>query len=71
VRDKSLFFRDAKASYETAQIGSLRLVPDGAFLQTLKKDYAAMSEMFMGEYPAFDAITDGLAALETRINSFT
>ena len=69
VRNKSLFFRDAKASYETAKIGSLRFVPKGALLQTLKKDYASMSEMFMGEYPAFDTIIDGLAALETRINS--
>lgn len=69
VRNKSLFFRDAKASYETAKIGSLRFVPEGALLQTLKKDYAAMSEMFMGEYPAFDTIIDGLAALEKRINN--
>ena len=30
-----------------------------------------MSEMFMGEYPSFDAITEGLALLETRINTFT
>jgi hypothetical protein len=70
VRNKSLFFRDAKASYETAKIGSLRLIPESASLQTLKKDYAAMSEMFVGEYPAFDTIIDGLAALEKHINGF-
>lgn len=70
VRNKSVFFRDGKASYETAKIGSLRLVPEGAFLETLEKDYAAMSEMFMGESPSFDTIIDGLAALETRINNF-
>ena len=39
VSNKSLFFRDAKPSYETAKIGSLRFVPKGALLQTLKKDY--------------------------------
>jgi predicted nucleotidyltransferase component of viral defense system len=70
VRNKSLFFRDTKASYETAKIGSLRFIPDNEVLKALKKDYADMSEMLMGEYPTFDTIINGLAALETRINSF-
>src|SRR5208337_3734481 len=70
VRNKSLFFRDTKASYETAKIGSLRFIPDNELLKALRKDYADMSEMFMGEYPTFDTIINGLAALETRINSF-
>ena len=69
VRNKILFFRDAKASYETAKIGSLRLVPQGELLKNLKRDYAAMNEMFMGKYPTFDEIVDSLANLEKQINT--
>lgn len=69
VHNKSLLFRDAKASYETAKIGSLRLVPSDALLSDLKRDYATMNEMFIGEAPAFDAIMSGLAELEKRINN--
>jgi len=68
VHNKSLLFRDAKASYETAKIGSLRLVPNNALLSSLQRDYATMNEMFMSEAPAFDAIMSGLAELEKRIN---
>jgi len=28
-----------------------------------------MSEMFMGEYPDFDTVMDGLSKLEKKINS--
>ena len=69
VRSKSLFFRDAKASYETAKIGSLRLAPHSELLKNLKKDYDAMNEMFMGKYPTFDEIVGSLANLEKQINT--
>ena len=69
VRNKSLLFRDSKASYETAQIGTLRLVPPAALLPILKKDYEAMSQMLMGEPPTFEAILAGLEWLEQRLNA--
>lgn len=68
VRNKSLMFADSKASYDTAAIGSLRLVPKEAMLPELKRDYAAMQEMFMGEAPAFDMVMGKLAELERQIN---
>jgi hypothetical protein len=68
VQNKTLLFRDAKASYDTAKISSLRLVPQGDTLQEIKKDYKAMGEMFMGKFPSFDEIIEGLTALEVRIN---
>ena len=68
VTNKSLLFRDPKASYETAEIGSLRLVPGEEFLTSLKRDYTAMSEMFMGEHPDFETLIAGLSKLESRIN---
>ncbi len=68
VRNKSLLFRDSKASYETARIGSLKLVPDAELTAALKKDYAAMAEMFMGDAPDFETVMKGLAGLEKEIN---
>lgn len=68
VRNKSLMFRDSKASYDTAVIGSLKLVPSAGQQSILKKDYEKMEEMFMGEYPDFDAVMAGLADLEDKIN---
>lgn len=69
VHNKSLLFRDAKASYDTAVIGSLKLLPTDEQRLPLKKDYERMSEMFMGEYPDFDTVMDGLLKLEQKINS--
>ena len=69
VQNKTLFFRDPWASYETAQIGTLRLVPEGMTLQALKKDYKAMEEMFMADFPNFETVLDGMAVLEARINN--
>lgn len=69
VRNKSLLFSDNKASYDTAVIGSLRLLPDDTKLAELKRDYAAMNEMFIGEAPEFEEMVNGLAVLEKKINS--
>ena len=68
VRNKSLLWRDAKASYDTAKIGSLKLVPNDEVLSDLKKDYAAMTDMFMGAAPEFDVVIRGLLELEGIIN---
>jgi len=68
VRNKSLMFSDNKASYDTAVIGSLRLMPRHEMLADLKKDYIDMGNMFLGNAPDFDVIMDGLSVLERRIN---
>lgn len=68
VRNKSLMFRDAKASYETAKIGSLKLVPEPENLEKLKKDYADMEEMFMSDAPSFEEILQSLKELESLLN---
>lgn len=69
VQNKATFFRDPRASYDTAKIGTLRLVPEGETLQALKKDYKAMEEMFMAHFPSFDDIIERLIILEQRINA--
>lgn len=68
VRNKSLLFKDTKASYETATMGSLKLIPSQEQQKALKDDYDKMAEMFMGEFPAWEVIINGLTELETRIN---
>ncbi|PZO89041.1 MAG: nucleotidyl transferase AbiEii/AbiGii toxin family protein [Micavibrio aeruginosavorus] len=68
VRNKSLLFKDAKASYGTATLGSLKLIPSQEQQKSLKDDYDKMAEMFMGGFPAWEAIINGLTELEARIN---
>jgi hypothetical protein len=69
VRNKSLLFADAKASYGTAQLGTLRLSVTDAMRYELAADYAAMAEMFMEEPPTFEELVSRLADLEARINA--
>lgn len=68
VHNKSLMFADNKASYDTAKIGTLRLVPSDVIRATLQSDYAAMQEMFMADVPDFDALMDEIAVLESKLN---
>ena len=68
VRNKSLMFKDNKASYETAILGTLKLIPKSANLAKLKFDYAAMKEMFMEPAPSMEDIIAELHALEGKIN---
>lgn len=69
VRNKSLMFADKSASYETALLGSLRLSPSDAITDDLKRDYDAMTVMFMREPPAFTELLAGIEALEERLNA--
>ena len=68
VLNKSLMFKDNKASYETAVLGSLRLVPTDELSARLRADYDAMTEMFMVTPPTFDDMIETIAALETKLN---
>ncbi|MBN8649298.1 MAG: nucleotidyl transferase AbiEii/AbiGii toxin family protein [Caulobacterales bacterium] len=68
VKNKSLMFKDNKASYETAILGSLKLVPKDTDLDKLKSDYAAMNEMFMEAAPSIEDILAELLVLENKIN---
>lgn len=70
VRNKSLLFADnAKASYGTAQLSTLRLSVTEAMREELAADYAAMAEMFMEEPPSFEELVTRLADVEARINA--
>ena len=66
---KSVFFRSARANYEGAKPGSLRLKPNAKLTAALRKDYAGMREMIIGDAPNFDEIIATIEAFETEINS--
>lgn len=68
VLNKSLMFPDKRASYDTATVGSLRLVPAEDLRERLRADYAAMSEMFMVAPPTFDDLMAAIDALEAKLN---
>ncbi|MCX6835582.1 MAG: nucleotidyl transferase AbiEii/AbiGii toxin family protein [candidate division Zixibacteria bacterium] len=69
VHFKMKFYRRKWAKYEDAKPGTLRLLPPDHNLSPLKKDYASMQAMIFGAIPKFDEIMEGLAAVETEINS--
>lgn len=66
---KSVFFKSAWANYDEAKPGSLRLVPNAHLAAALRKDYAGMREMIIGDAPRFDEILATIETFETEINS--
>lgn len=69
VRFKLKFYYAKSASYETARIGTLRLVLSEDAIRDLSIDYDHMRDMVYGEKPTFDEIMDSIAKLEGEINS--
>lgn len=68
VRFKLKFYYARNASYETAQIGTVRLVPSDAAIKDLSIDYDHMKDMIYGKKPSFDKIMESIATLEAEIN---
>lgn len=70
AKHKATFFRSGWASYDTAQAGTLRLMPDEARVKDLRGDYRAMAPMMFDETPpSFDDILAKIAVLQETINS--
>lgn len=68
VKFKQKFYYAKNASYETAQIGTLRLVPSEIAIKELSTDYDHMKDMIYGEKPSFEDIIKEIAKLEEEIN---
>ncbi len=66
---KSVFFKAAWANYADAKPGSLRLMPNADLTAALRRDYAGMREMIIGDAPRFDDILGVIEAFEVEINS--
>jgi hypothetical protein len=65
---KQRFYPCAWARYELAKPGTLRLIPEGAVLAAVEKDYRAMANMMFGEVLVFDDIMTTLQQLQDEIN---
>lgn len=68
LMNKKNYFASPVASYETAKIGTLKLMPNNLFIDLLRKDYKNMADMFFGDTPDFDEILSEIKAIETIIN---
>lgn len=68
VKNKSTYFPDKKAKYEEAEIGTLRLYPNEAFIDQLRLDNENMAIMFFGDTPNFDKTMQKIKEIETIIN---
>jgi len=68
VRHKKMYFRSSWASYDTAEPGSLHLVPPDHRLRDLRTDYQQMQEMFLENVPGFHEILERIKEVEATIN---
>jgi hypothetical protein len=66
---KSVYFASNWAHYEAACPGSLRLLPSEPRQDDIRRDFAAMRDMFFGSYPSFDDMLATLRDLQERINA--
>jgi len=71
VEFKMRFYPSGWSRYETAKVGTLRLIPDDHVLAEVQRDYVGMHTMIFGEYLPFDEIVATLRELEDEINGLT
>ena len=60
-----------ETAYETAAIGTLKLLPSEDLRAQLAHDYSAMAEMFMSPPPSFNDMMASLSAPEAQLNGKT
>lgn len=65
---KSKFYYSKGASYETASLGNIRLIPPERLIPDIRADYEKMKSMIYGEKPDFDLLMDCLVQLEKEIH---
>jgi hypothetical protein len=68
VRHKSRFFASSWTHYETARLGTFKLVPPAVRHAALARDYASMAPMFVATPPEFDVMMQRLQAAEQQLN---
>lgn len=70
VKHKATFFRSGWASYNTAQPGTIQLLPNETRMKDLRADYRAMAPMMFDESPLpFDEMLAKIAAIQKSINT--
>jgi hypothetical protein len=66
---KSIYFASGWASYNTAQKGTLKLIPPLHILKELQKDYDLMEAMFFREIPEWPFILTTIEKFEKEFNN--
>lgn len=69
VEFKKKFYPVNWANYDTAKVGTLKLIPEDYRIEELKKDYKAMEHMIFDKKLDFEEIINILKKLEAQINS--
>lgn len=69
VEAKQRFYPRGWARYDLAKPGSLVLMPQKHFLDSIMSDYQAMDKMIFGEMPDFEDILATILALQEEINA--
>lgn len=69
VQNKTVFFREGKARYDLVESFTLNATPHAELESQLRKDYAAMAEMFFPgrDVPAFDALLGTLHDVDAAV----
>lgn len=68
VQHAQMFFNRPDFDLASAKPGSFALLPTGAMLNRLRRDYEAMSAMIFGDAPAFEDVIASVETLEARLN---
>jgi predicted nucleotidyltransferase component of viral defense system len=68
IQFKLKFYYAKNASYESAHIGTIKLLPSADAIKDLSVDYDHMRDMIYGEKPSFEEIMEGIRKLENEIN---
>ncbi len=69
VAHARMFFNRPAFDLATAVAPTFAIRPEGKVLDDLRRDYRAMSGMIFGKAPAFEAIIEDIAVLETALNA--
>lgn len=65
---KQKFYYAKAASYETATLKDISLIPAEHIMDAVKADYKAMRNMIYGEYPVFEKVITCLEELQEEIH---
>jgi hypothetical protein len=68
VAHARMFFNSPDLNLDRAVHGTFSLAPTDAMLDDLRRDYARMAGMIIGETPKFDNVIASVAALEKELN---
>ena len=68
VAHARMFFNSPDLRLDRATPGSFSLAPTGQMIVDLRRDYARMVGMIIGQPPAFDQVIASISALENELN---